>query len=406
MLKLFLSDLHVGDGTASDDFSFDEEFSLLLKRIDEADSQAELVILGDGLEILESEFVRNLGLVDFSTVCNSLDGEVIEAIYEKHKLFFESLREFAKKHKIIYVVGNHDYYLVPNENLRKRFLERIDSEKMEIVPYFYDERCGIFAQHGNQYDVSNSFVLTDKKKLIPPIGDYITRRAMNEFEPFLSSLHLPEEVVRDYDNIRPLSYAVDWLKYITYLYKLPVDLTSAWKKSFSKAFQSEEAKSWIKVRFPYTYWMSDFFTQKSGWLDFGRKIVNFIDMLFKAEDTNYLKKKAEKLLNAHWNPQWKLSERDMAGYTKKIPELDYSNLKLVLFGHNHQPGFYVIPTPKGARYYANTGTWRPLVERSKNKFGGITFHKKIELNYVLVKEEKGEITVETQLTSRIKISER
>jgi UDP-2,3-diacylglucosamine pyrophosphatase LpxH len=401
-----LSDLHVGDGTASDDFSFDKEFSLLLKRIDEADPQAELVILGDGLEILESEFVRNLGLVDFSTVCNSLDGEVIEAIYEKHKLFFESLKRFAQKHKIIYVVGNHDYYLVPNEKLRKQFLEKIDSEKMEIVPYFYDEKCGIFAQHGNQYDVSNSFALTDKKKLIPPIGDYITRRVMNEFEPFLSSLHLPEEVVRDYDNIRPLSHAVDWLKYITYLYKLPVDLTSAWKKSFSKAFQSEEAKSWIKVRFPYTYWMSDFFTQKSGWFDFGRKIVSFIDMLFKIEDTNYLKRKAEKLLNAHWNPQWKLSEKDMAGYTKKIPELDYLNLKLILFGHNHQPGFYVIPTPKGARYYANTGTWRPLVERSKSKFGGITFHKKIELNYVLVKEEKDEIIVETQLTSRIKISER
>ncbi len=404
MLKLFLSDLHVGDGTASDDFSFDEEFSLLLNRIDEADSKAELIILGDGLEILESNFVRNLGLVDFSVVCESLNGEVIEAIYEKHKLFFNCLKKFARKHKITYVVGNHDYYLVPNELLRSEFLKKIDSENVKIAPYYYDEKNGIFAQHGNQYDVSNSFVLTDKKKLIPPIGDYITRRVMNDFEPFLRSLNLPEEVVRDYDNVRPISHAVDWLKYITYLYKLPVDLTNAWKKSFSKAFQSEEAKSWIKVKFPYTYWMSDFFTQKSGWFDFGRKIVNFVDMIFKIKDTNYLKRRAEKLLNAQWNPQWKLSEKDMAGYTTKVPEVDYSNLKLILFGHNHQPGFYVIPTPKGVRYYANTGTWRPLVERSKGRFGGITFHKKVELNYVLVKEEKGEIIVENQLTSRIKLS--
>ncbi len=406
MLKLFLSDLHVGDGTASDDFSFDKDFSLLLKRIDEDDPEAELIILGDGLEILESELVRELGIVDFSTVCNSLDGEVIEAIYRKHKLFFSSLRTFAKKHKVIYVVGNHDYYLVPNAKVREKFIEKIDSAKFEIVPYYYDEERGIFAQHGNQYDVTNSFVFAGEKKLIPPIGDYITRRVMNEFEPFLRSLRLPEDVVRDYDNIRPLSHAVDWLKYITYLYKLPVDLTSAWKKSFSKAFQSEEARSWIKIRFPHTYWMSDFFTQKSAWFDFGRKIVKFIDMLFKIEDTNYLKRRAEKMLNAQWNPQWELSKQDVAGYSDEVPELDYSNLKLILFGHNHQPGFYVIPTPDGTRYYANTGTWRPLVERSKNKFGGITFHKKIELNYVIVRDEKDGMIVETQLTSKIEISKR
>ncbi len=405
-MKLFLSDLHVGDGTASDDFSFDREFSLLLDRINEVDPKAELVILGDGLEILESDFVRKLGIVDFSTVCDSLDGEVIEAIYEKHMTFFESLKKFAKNHKITYVVGNHDYYLVPNTKLREAFIDKIESTNLNIVPYFYDEERGIFAQHGNQYDVTNSFVRAGEKKLIPPIGDYITRRVMNEFEPFLRSLQLPEEIVRDYDNIRPLSHAVDWLKYITYLYKLPVDLTSAWKKSFSKAFQSEEAKSWIKVRFPYTYWLSDFFTQKSGWFDFGRRIVKFIDMLLKIEDTNYLKRKAEKILNAQWNPQWRLSEDDIAGYGDRAPELNYSNLKIVLFGHNHQPGFYVIPTPNGTRFYANTGTWRPLVERSKSKFGGITFHKKVEMNYVIVRDEKDEMVVETQLTSRIKISKR
>ncbi len=402
MLRIFLSDLHVGDGTASDDFSFDKEFARVLDSV-EKDEEAELVILGDGLEILESEFVRSLGLVSFEEVCAKLNADVIEAIVEKHRLFFESLKKFARYHPVTYVVGNHDYYLIPNAELRERFLYEINSEKFKIVPHFYDEQRGIFAQHGNQYDVTNSFFYVKDKKLVPPIGDYITRQVMKEFEPFLRSLDLPEEVVRDYDNVRPISHAIDWLKYVTYIYKLPVDLSIAWKKSFSKVFQSEEAKNWLKIRFPYTYWLSDFFTQRSGWFDFGRKIVKFMDMVFRVENTNYLKKKAEKILNAKWNSQWKLSKKDVAGYSDIPPELDYSNLKMVLFGHNHLPGFYIIPTPEKPRYYANTGTWRPLVEKSSSKFGGIVFHKKVEMNYVILRDNGGELTVETKLTNRVKI---
>ncbi len=404
LLKLFVSDLHVGDGSASDDFAYDLEFSKLLNDIDDAGKKnVELVILGDGLEILESEMVRNLDLVDFSTLCNSVDGDVIEMISNKHKFFFNALSKFAKKHKITYVVGNHDYYILSSKKLRDALIEKIDSKKFEITPHFYDEEMGIFAQHGNQYDVTNSFAYTADGHLIPPIGDYITRRTMVKFEPLLKSVNLPEEVARDYDNVRPLSHTMDWLKYVTSIYKLPVDLIDEWKKSFSAAFRSEEAKSWIHVKFPRTYWLSDFFTQKSGWFDFGRRIVKFMDMLFKVEDTNYLKREAEKILNAYWNPEWKLKLKDVAGYSEEVPNLDYSCLKMVLFGHNHMPGFYTIPTPGGLRYYANTGTWRPLVEKSRGKYGQIAFHKKIEMNYIVVEENDDELVVETKLISRIRI---
>ncbi len=399
-----MSDLHVGDGSASDDFAYDLEFSKLLNDIDGAGRKnVELVILGDGLEILESEMVRNLNLVDFSTLCTSLNGDVIEMIYNKHKLFFDALSNFAKKHKITYVVGNHDYYISLNEKLKNVLTEKIHSQNFQIVTHFYDESIGIFAQHGNQYDVTNSFSYTVNGHLIPPIGDYVTRRTMVQFEPLLKLVNLPEEVARDYDNVRPLSHTMDWLKYIMSIYELPVDLIDEWKKSFSATFRSEEAKTWIHVKFPRTYWLSDFFTQKSGWFDFGRRIVKFMDMLFRVEDTNYLKRRAERILNAYWNPEWKLKLEDVAGYSEEVPELDYSCLKMVLFGHNHMPGLYTIPTPAGLRYYANTGTWRPLVEKSRGKYGQIAFHKKVEMNYVIVEEKDDELVVETNLISRIRI---
>ncbi len=403
-LKLFVSDLHVGDGSASDDFSYDHEFSKLLEDVDEADENAELIIVGDGLEILESEAVKQFGLTDFSTLCDSLDGNVIEMIFNKHRVFFDALVKFAKHHKIIYVVGNHDYYILVNDKLRKALLERIVFPNLEIVPHFYDEEFGIFAQHGNQYDVVNSFVCTKNRHLIPPIGDYITRYTMKYFEPVLRSINLPEDVIRDYDNIRPLSYTMDWLKYVTYIYKLPVDLVKEWQRIFFRAFQSDEARMWSRVKFPRSYWLSDFFTQRVGWFEFGRKIAKFVDDIFRFKRTNYLKMRAEKILNAEINSEWEISSKDVAGYSKKPLDMDYSHLKMVLFGHNHMPDFYIIPTPSGSKYYANTGTWRPLVERSVGKYGQITFHKKIEMNYVLVRKNNDEFTIETRLISRTRIN--
>lgn len=403
-LKLFVSDLHIGDGSASDDFAYDHEFSKLLEDVDEADENAELIIIGDGFEILESEAVRQLGLTNFSTLCDSLDGDVIEMIFDKHQIFFDALLKFAKHHKIIYIVGNHDYYILVNDKLRRALLEKLASPNLEIVPHFYDEEFGIFAQHGNQYDVANSFAYMREGYLIPPIGDYITRYTMKYFEPVLRSMDLPEDVIRDYDNVRPLSYAMDWLKYITYIYKLPVDLMKEWRKSFFMAFRSEEARSWSRVRFPHSYWLSDFFTQRAGWFEFGRKIAKFIDDIFKFKETNYLKMRAEKILNAETNPEWKLTLKNVAGYSKKPPDIDYSRLKMVFFGHNHMPDFYIIPTLSGSKYYANTGTWRPLVERSVGKYGQITFHKKIEMNYILVRKDNDEFVIETRLISKTRIN--
>ncbi len=403
-LKLFVSDLHVGDGSASDDFAYDREFYKLLEDVDEADRNAELVIIGDGFEILESDAVKQMGLINFFDLCNSLDGDVIEMIFNKHKLFFNALMNFSKHHKIVYVVGNHDYYILVNDKLKEALLEKIGSPNFKIVPHFYDEEFGIFAQHGNQYDVANSFAYMQDGHLVPPIGDYITRYTMKYFEPILRSTKLPEEVVRDYDNVRPVSYAVDWLKYVTYIYKLPVDLMKEWRRSFFMAFRSEEARAWTRVKFPHSYWLSDFFTQKAGWFEFGRRITKLVDDIFRFKETNYLKMRAEKILNSETNPDWKLTSKNVAGYSKEPPDIDYSRLKMVFFGHNHMPDFHIIPTPSGSKYYANTGTWRPLVERSVGKYGQVTFHKKIEMNYILVKKDRDDFVVETRLISRTRIN--
>ncbi len=159
MKRLFLSDLHIGDGSAKDDFEFDAELSNLITDFAQH-SDAEIVIVGDGFEILESRAVKEIGLVSFNELGEQLDGSVIDGIARKHPLVFQTLREFAKNHSVFYVVGNHDYYLLSNKSLQERVAELLN---IRVVPYYYNPDIGILAIHGNQFDIINKFGY-DKKK--------------------------------------------------------------------------------------------------------------------------------------------------------------------------------------------------------------------------------------------------
>jgi len=77
MRQIFISDLHIGDGSAKDDFEFDEELIDLLEHFS-TQPDVELIIVGDGLELLESRAVKDFGLTSFDVLVSSLDGSSIE----------------------------------------------------------------------------------------------------------------------------------------------------------------------------------------------------------------------------------------------------------------------------------------------------------------------------------------
>jgi len=128
-MKLFISDIHLGDGTGADDFHRDD---LLLNFLDYADKKsAELVILGDLFELWQSD---------------------LEKIFWKHPAIIRKLQSIKN---ITYIYGNHDY--LP--------FSRICAEVYEDDP--------VVALHGHQYDQFNRF----KNPLFNlkwPIGKYIT----------------------------------------------------------------------------------------------------------------------------------------------------------------------------------------------------------------------------------------
>lgn len=387
MKRIFISDLHIGDGSAKDDFLYDEDLiDFLNDFMDE--NEVELVFVGDCLEITESEQVRSLGLVPFEEVVEKLDGGVLDAIEKRHTALFDVLKRFSKRHKVFYVVGNHDYHLLKNESLQKAMKERF--EKLEILPFFYDERYRILALHGNQFDTLNRFSVDRKTgKVIPPLGDFISRYMMIEFDSFISSF-VPDEVIKDYDNVRPLLDLFHWFEYVTEFYDLGMDLLEEWVKKFLEMLRTEEARRWIKNNFPKTHWLSRVFVNRFGGLELGRILVRTAYHLRRMRRVDYLLKWAKGILKG--KERWR---EYMIGYEEGLERV--GKVDILVMGHIHHFSYNIIPVKDGKKLYINCGSWRPVVEKIglRRKSG---FHKKAELPKLIFHLSQGGVSVKASIT--------
>jgi UDP-2,3-diacylglucosamine pyrophosphatase LpxH len=390
---IFISDLHIGDGNSKDDFSQDELFNNFINEWNDLENP-ELVIVGDGFEILESEIVRHAGLKPFWEIVHSLDGKLITLIEHAHPKVFEALSKF--KGKIKYVIGNHDYYILKNQKLQENLKERI--KNLEIVPYYYDEQTHILAVHGNQFDAVNRF-LEVNGEIIPPLGDFISRYMMVNFDDVLKE-YLPDDVVSDYDNVRPTLDVFQWLEQISRVYETSVDLLKLWIDNFITMMREEEAKYWMKKNYPFLSKLSILFLNKIGGIKLGELLVRAVMKTRNLKKTDYLKKAAVKIFE---EPGWLF--RNMDGYLDKGNTIGTQYLKDIqgiVMGHNHKPGFELIKIKNDVKFYVNCGSWKPVVERKSRNI----FQRYFEIFYAIARvENSGEIEIITGSVNKLRKKE-
>ncbi|PHJ14213.1 metallophosphatase [Fervidobacterium sp. SC_NGM5_G05] len=384
---MFISDLHIGDGNSKDDFEQDDLFESMLLDWNNLENP-EIVIVGDGFEILESSAVQSLGLIGFWESMDKIDENVIEDIERRHPKIFKALQNF--KGNIWYVVGNHDYYILKNQRLQQALKERISN--LNIVPYFYDEETNILAIHGNQFDSVNKFKEVNGE-IIPPLGDFIARYMMSNFDNELRK-HLPDEVIRDYDNVRPTLDVFLWLEKITEVYENSVDLLKMWIDNFIEMMRQDEAKTWMKKNYPFMSKLSIVFLNKVGGIKLGELIVRMVMNFRKLKKTDYLKKAAVRIFK---DPSFLINNMD--GYVD-----DKSNLKLIgnidgiITGHSHRPNFEVLKVKDDIKFYMNCGSWKPVVERRPS---GI-FQRYFEIFYGIAKVDKRDLEIVTGTINKLK----
>ncbi len=112
-MKIFLSDLHLGDGKERDDFQYQQQFDALLRKLSEEFENIELILLGDIFDL-----IRTQKYYEFHELPRpEIKLKVMEDITKQHAPFFETLTRFSEKsgHQLRYVIGNHDFgiYLDP-----------------------------------------------------------------------------------------------------------------------------------------------------------------------------------------------------------------------------------------------------------------------------------------------------
>ncbi len=180
-MKIFISDLHLGDGSRTDDFSRDQQFLFFLEFI--KSEAKELIILGDLFELWQAD---------------------LDKVVFKHSQVINKLLFLRNKIKVTYVIGNHDY--LP-------FIKYANSG-LGIVTEYRDSKSGIIAEHGYRYDAFNRFknplksiksplgkhftkIVANLERLVHPDVDIWVRKALDGVDEFL------QEVMTVRNKVRP-----------------------------------------------------------------------------------------------------------------------------------------------------------------------------------------------------------
>jgi UDP-2,3-diacylglucosamine pyrophosphatase LpxH len=211
-MKIFLSDLHLGDGKERDDFQFYQEFDDLVRELSGKFKRVEMVLLGDIFDL-----IRTQKYYEFAGLSRpEVKLKVMEDITEQHVPFFETLQYFTGKkgNQLRYVIGNHDFgaYLDPR-------LLAVIQEKFGLLltpeSHYRDEPLGIWAEHGHRYDIVNNTFNKDGTPIDYCFGDKIVIEIVDKFFETVrekqTELGIDPAVINDLDNIRPQSAIANWL---------------------------------------------------------------------------------------------------------------------------------------------------------------------------------------------------
>lgn len=135
----FVSDTHLGDGSAAERFRYPVQLMGLLERI-AAEPTAQLVLLGDFLELWSAS---------------------LEGIMLHHAPLLQAVARLAATHTVTFVVGNHDclpWY---------QYLG-LELGALRITEQFTAARGALVAVHGHQFDPFNQVTVTEEGKVRAP----------------------------------------------------------------------------------------------------------------------------------------------------------------------------------------------------------------------------------------------
>jgi UDP-2,3-diacylglucosamine pyrophosphatase LpxH len=368
MRHVFVSDLHLSDGTLGTSVRENELIRHLLEPI-AAGPPTRLVLLGDVFELLRSEAWTpgvepwkgvSAGFTNFPTLVREKVELITAAIIARYPKFSARLRSLVAEKQVdpVYVPGNHDYMLqlAPNARLAvRRFLSLPESSE-RFETYYYDRSTSVYAVHGNQYDNLNWH---DETKGRWAFGDAIVIRLVNEFLRAASGRLLqpktdPDtplaQAIQDLDNVEPSTDLPLYFRYVMERHLTDPADRDALAESWRAAVDSLLALQHFRANEGTTQWALRKTLEASKSETLARleaTLAEHLKKVSRGRDDKYIEDLG--LVRATGKPA-----------------------DIFIYGHTHKPGIWPVDgPPERSRYLINTGCWRRVVQR---KPGTTDFH--------------------------------
>ncbi len=318
MIKLIVSDLHVGTGSTTgqfnpfEDFHYDRQFRAFVDHFCAApysETSVELILAGDIFDLLKTE------------VDGSYPDQITEevALYkltrclDGHPEFLAALRYFvaAPDRRLTYMMGNHDLEIAfprVQEFLRSAVggPDHLDRIRFVVYEPYYELPGGIRIYHGNQFEALNR---VNPRKLFITEGVPAPCLNLPWGSVFLLKVLLPFKEKRPYINlVQPFSRYLKAALLTDTLFAVPLVAKTSYY--------------FVKTRFVES-------RKRAGDLKSTLRILLEEGVVYKDYETQALE------------------------IMEKEPSVN-----AVIMGHSHVP---MVRRGPGDRLYLNTGTWTKLI---------------------------------------------
>jgi UDP-2,3-diacylglucosamine pyrophosphatase LpxH len=302
--------------------------------------------------------------------------------------------------QIIYVPGNHDrlanLYPSVRDELRTILGLTVNRETAQVEsPWawwyrydYMDERYGVYARHGHQYDPwnfggGNDF--TRKGHLQAAIGDAISTEFAVNLPRTLSQLRDKYPVVnsklveslKEVDNVRPFGRIAEWFHY-----KMKQEHSEEVRRALDETFDTV-LDEFLAINFvqqwrsPQSRWDEVIRTASHPWL---HRIIQTITAHTNTEDLLHILLPYVERETGADGAEDRYAD---AAYRERIwrenPEIRY-----ILYGHTHRP--LLRPLDGAGEHdviYLNTGTWRGHIYRTVPQDKSADFIKLKQMTYTM-----------------------
>lgn len=252
-VKIFLSDLHVGDGGPADDFTPEKEktFIKLVNELSRTYAKgSELIMLGDIFDLIEQKEKDPVKAIKYSV--------------NKHHAFVTALRSWlVKGNKLFYITGNHDHAL-RRANVVKVFADRLLAKRNNtdkdipwgrfiVDDWYASEKFGIYAEHGNRFDITNNHGGLDEC-----FGDKLVRQVLRPLEAaelqdeYKTSKEWPvpegwpgKNMFSILDNMRPRENIMDFINHLVEEEYVKETFTDKFKNKVVDLYKEHPDPGWI-----------------------------------------------------------------------------------------------------------------------------------------------------------------